>query len=115
MRKKIVGCGLAALAAATAAPGPAAALEDFPACVTIAATGQAFPLVPLIDTGDGLNRLSQIDKYEPDATYVIVLWSNGAESVIRMEGGRPGAEPAPGVDAEGNAWLISTDLEHCGE
>lgn len=112
MRHLLTGCGLAVIAAALA-PAPAAALEEFPACVTIGATGKKFQLVPLIDTGRELNRLAQSDKYEPDATYVIVLWSNGAESVIRMADGRPGAEGSAGVDLEGNSWVVSTDLENC--
>jgi hypothetical protein len=112
VKNLMIKCGLAIIVAGLA-PTPASALKEIPACVTIVATGKKILMAPLIETGSGLNMLTDSDRYEPEAIYVIVPWSNGAESHIRLADGPPTAEGAPGVDAEGNAWIISTDLESC--
>ena len=108
----MIGSGLAAIAAILA-PTPASALKQIPACVTVVATGKIIRMAPLIESGSGLNILTGSENYDPEAIYVIVPWSNGAESHIRMADGPPTAEGAAGVDAEGNSWIISTDLESC--
>lgn len=113
MRKLMAGFGAAALAA-LGVSAAAQTLQEFPACVTIVATGQSFRLAPMIDTGANLNAITGDDRHDPEATYVVVPWSNGAESVVRMEAGFPTADGSHGEDFEGNAWIISTDVENCG-